>query len=897
VNARISRSFEAKGGRWRWNDGCLSFPPGSRFWLIGVFGFGFLLSVIMFSGCGGGGGGTAQAPSTPPPSMPETYAEPGAPSGPRPAPAPAKEEPKVELPENFADWSEEHFKQARKEADDRLLEAVRWLGTEAPDKDRAVEILASLLRKLPPEEAPKPKAPARPAYPGAEGYPGSYPGAEGYPGGYSETYTETYPGYPGPPGAGGPRAQAKANVPLIQAVCDALGTIATPKADEVLREVIEVKFETDHDRAAQQASLEALVGHLNPEREDLLFAILTTPEKFRPLDPKAAPRARPRYRPGAPGGYPGESSEYEVSPPEEYGGGYPGAPGYPGGPGYPGAPGMPATEKPMSALELQEAAFALLRPVASEQFRIRLARHIINPKTPQEDVDLFLPYLLEDDARNLSAQLELYAALAQDPAVRKVVERLALELSSRAMGEVLGIPKEIVDEIHFMAKARPGQPRRGPYESEYGPEYGMESTMPGPEMAPRPQMPSRPTRQESGRPSRFAQEEAGPAAAPGESRPARASQPAIQRIGDLASLDSSLLLMLAGKLWSDQVAAFLEKELGGIRSLKDKPEIVLLASTMPVGRVRTSLSRILRARWEEGPDPLEQAGILESVVFDPAYLLAVKELPRKMPKVSASPGVGGPAGVRPSLGRLRPGRGPGMPGQARPGMPPGGYPPERGMAGPEMPEPGMSEEMGYGPRGYPGTRPGRVIPGAESADPKDRAAMAWMLHSLDILRATADRLYEAARILGGGGFSLSPSEEQQKEGEAVIELPPNSKVLGQYEIDLAQVMAEKIPNFQPDPMRIRFWRLEDTTAPKTILGFFRRKLGEAEVYEQPGLTWMELRQPIPGEGLIRSIDILIDTGSGGEGGGLLGAGRGGTTPAQIDILIIETKPLAAGGAG
>jgi hypothetical protein len=173
-----------------------------------------------------------------------------------------------------------------------------------------------------------------------------------------------------------------------------------------------------------------------------------------------------------------------------------------------------------------------------------------------------------------------------------------------------------------------------------------------------------------------------------------------------------------------------------------------------------------------------------------------------------------------------------------------------------------------------------------------------MLHSLDILRATSDRLYEAARTLGGGGFSLSPTQEEQKEGEAVIELPPNSKVLGQYQIDLAQVIADRVPGVQADPMRIRFWRLEDTTAPKTILGFFRRKLGEAEVREQPGLIWIELKQPIPGEGLTRSIDILIDTGTAEQPGGFtLGAERGGTTPAQIDILIIETSSSAVGAAG
>jgi hypothetical protein len=828
--------------------------------------------------------------------MPETYTEPGAAPGPKPPAAqPPAEEKKVELPENFADWTEEHFKQARKDADKRLVDAVRWLAQEAPDKDKAVEILVSLLKKLPPEEAPKPKPQPRPAYPGAESYPGSSPEmyAETYPGAESG-----YPGYPGAPGGPGQAAQPRANEELIRAVCDALGVIATSRSDEVFQEVLAVKFETDNDRLAQQASLESLVAHLNPAREDLLFAVLTTPEKFRPVDPQAVRRTRPAT---GPGGYPGSSPEYGISAPESYGPEYPGEPGYPG---YPGRPAVQAGQKPMSAQELQEAAFALLRPVASEQFRVRLARYVADPKTPQEDFDLFLPYLLEDDARNLAAQLELFAALAEDPTVRKTVETLAVELSSRAMAEVLGIPRDVVDEMQLVARARMGRQARGPYGPGYGPEYGMESSMPpmGPgapeEMVPR--GPSRPTREGPSRPSRFGPQEPATPQAAGAARPERPAQPTVQRIGDLSEAPSELILTLAGKLWSEQAAAFLQKELGGIRSLKDNPGLILLASTMPVNQVRASLYRLLRSRWEEGPDALEQAGLLESVVFDPAYLVTLKELPRKMPKLTAGPT--GTAAPRPGLGRLRYGRRPGVPGQpgpaGQPSGPPGrpGMPPQPGMEGPSGPEEMMGP--GMGPGGQP-ARPTRVIPGAESADPKDRAAMAWMLHCQDALRATADRLYEASRSLGGGGFSLSPSAEEQKpEGAPAIELPPNAKVLGHYEIDVAQSISEKIPGLQGEPFKIRFWRLEDTTAPKTIVGFFRRKLGEMELYEQPGLMWLEMNQTVADQGIRRSIDILIDTGVAPESGGFtLGAERGGTTPAQIDILIIEVKDYLPGRAG
>lgn len=828
------------------------------------------------TGCGGGGGQTAQAPPPPPPG-PEMYMEPGAPPGPPASPPakPAEQKPKVELPEDFAQWEEEHFKQARKEGGEKLLKAVHWLGHEAPDKERAAEILTALIKKLPPEEAPKPKPQPSP-YPGAESYPGSSPEM------YAETYPGPgYPGYPGAPGGPGQRGPTKADLELIHAICDALGANGTARADQTFRDLLEAKIETDNDRVAQQATLEALVRYLNPAREELIFAVLTTPEKFRPVDPQAVRRTRPGY--GASPGYPGDM-EYGPSPPAEY------------GPGYPGAPGMAAGQKPMSAQELQEAAFQLIRPVASEEFRVRLARHVINPKTPQEDFELFLPYLLEDDARNLSAQMELLAHLAEDPNVRKVVETVAIDLSSRAMAEVLGIPRDLVDEMQALSRLRLPGGQRGPgmpgY-SEYGPGYGMEAASP-----PGPMGPTGPMEAPgAGRPSRTAQTRptrVGAADQPGMG-PRGAAQPqvTILRLSDLGSLDSRLLLSLAGKIWSPQGAAFVEKQLGSARSLKENANAVVFASTIPVESVRRSLTRVLRTSWEEGPDALEQAGILESVVFSPGYLLALKELPRKLPDMKAQ--AGAPGGVRPSLGRLRgprrpgpggPGPGPGQPGM--PGrMPEGpGFPPGReGPMGPEEMMPGGpgTVQPGMG-------RPTRVIPGAEQASPKDRAAMAWALHLLDALRATNERLYEASRTLGGGGFSLSPGEEEAAGKESAYRMPPNAKLLGHYEIDLGKAVAEKVPGVSGETFKIKYWRLEDTTAPRTILGFFRRIWGEGEEREYGGIYWVEMRLPAQEGAGARVVDILIDTGVGAEPGGFtLGAepARGGTTPSLIDILVFE----------
>jgi len=898
--------------------------------LLATVCLGILLTAVL--GCGGG----QQADSGTPMAATPTPTPPMGPPSPPPPPAPKPEQPAdqaqtKELPEDIGQWGPEEFKEARKQTHEKLAEAVEALAERTagtPEADQTAELLIALVRKLPEEERPKPTKPLRPqtspygppGYPGAPGGESAYAESTGMPpeGGYPGS--SPYSGYPGGyPGAPGQQQAATAlgvlNPDQIRAIVGALGITKSAKADEGFQQILQGKLETDNDRVAQEASLEAMVSHLTPAREDLIFAVLTSPDKFRPFDKQAGPRRqRPGY-PGAPGEYsdyygPGMESAMDAST-------YPGAyPGYPGGPGA-----GQASQKPMSAQELQEKAFELIAPVASPEFRLRLATYVASPKTPQEDFDLFAPYLLEYEPRNILAQVALYFSSGSDPELMKSVEDFLIGYSSQAMAAALGIPHDVIESTSLMLSrrsrtlaSRPGQPRAG-YPEGYGymEAPGDSSTMPtgvspedyaaargGGRPDRRPSMPpgGRPS---TGRPSRFGSPEI--SMTPGGPTPGRSSrgQPTpLEQFQSVLRLDPELPLRLAPRLWSPQVTTFIEQQLAQGRSLNDRAAIVLYASTIPLDTTRKSVYRFLQQTWQDGPGALEEAGLLDDVVTDPAFAVVLKTLPRSLPKA----GPAAPTGpVRPSLSRLRQRqRMPGQPGQ--PGSYPGapgqmrrpGFPEEVASVPPGAMEPGMLPGGGVMPGGPGGDRTrSRVIPGLENAEPRVRASAEWLYVHHDLLYLISDRLYEAARGgTFGGGFSLSPTEPQGAE-QTIIEMPPNAQVLAKYELDWSRVAQEKLAGLPADTLRVRYWRLEDPSTVRTLTGFFRRKLPSVEVRELEGVTWLEVFEDVPDSGVKRSIDILIETGESGQGGEFsLGAGpsRAGTTsgvPLRVDILCIEVK--------
>ncbi len=859
--------------------------PAAWLWLL------LLVAALAAYGCGGGdesdeGGGTSDEGAAAEESGADYEARMAAAGGPPQAAQPKEEkeaEEEAPLPEDVAEWERDHYYQAKKEGDPRLIEAVAYLGEHfagTENAESAAQLLTDLLKKSE-EPEPKPKTRRGPGsgygygYGAEMGPPPTMSGdtmyskdeesteaeeedhSEMYPEGYEEDggYGPGYPGgYPGGPGYGMPgygRQQPRGvSTNLIRAIVYALGANDTRTAWQTITQVIEGTFETDNNRVATIAALEALVAYLSTDNQGLLLRCLTAPQELRELAGAGQIRR--------PGGMP-YSGDYGAM-----------------GPGYGPGRGQGRGER-LTAEELQQTAFSLVKPAATEDLRTKLASHLANPNTPQEDVDLFGDFLRELHPDNLAGQLILYQGQAVSEESKAAIEENFLTYSSDALAGILGIP---VDKTK-REQSRRRRGRRGYGPAGYGPGYmesedhsedyeesmeedhseepsgySMPSTMDygyedqgrpgryGPMRSPSPT--GRPSRYDtrpgepSGRPSRYG----------GGQPEVTVKAPEIKKVEpDLQNPD--LPYRLARKMWEPQMVQFVESRLHQVESLQGSAEHILLASTMPVDSVRSTLHAVLQEHWEEGPRALESAGLLDIVVSDPGLLAVIKMLPRKEAKEEARP-----PGRRPTRGSY---------GRGRPTRRPTGRP-----AGPGRMGPGYSEEYEGGPEEMMGPGPPRAGAGRPAEDP----AQAWMFTSEDLLRVLCERLLAAARIRGGASGEGLP-----------LELHPDATVVAGYHVDWPAADQEKLSGVPLGAMKLHYVRLEQQARPRVVTGYYGRKLPYPETRKVEDGTWMESFRNVPDSDWKRSIDLLITArGVSGEE-----VDENEELPMTVDVLCIDIK--------
>jgi len=853
-----------------------------------------LIVAVAAYGCGGGE--QAEAPpddaategegpaiAAPPPTPPQPPAEESAEE------AQPEEQP---LPEDVSEWVKEHYYQAKKKRDPRLPEAVAYLGEHfagTDGADSAAQLLTNLLEK---SEEPEPE-PSQQRGPRRGGTPGMGSAGMGPPemgsamgpeegSGYEddgaaaateeeESYEDEYYGAEEEmpsgigsgaraPGAMGRMQTQGPNSELVEAIVRALGVNGSDTAKQTLKQVVEGKFETDDNRTATLTTVETLVAHLCPEYEELLFRCLTAPETLRELGKQgqAGPTGRPEYGSGSAGPYGGM---------------------------YPSMGGRSDTQ-PLTAEELQRHAFAMIGPVASEEFRVKLAQHLVKPDTVREDIDLFGGYLREMNPNNLAAQMVFYLDQGTDDATKQTVEENFLAYSSDALAGILGLPAEARAAAAERRSAR-GRRDRGPgvgggsagmypamgveeepvdmgsaeadamgAEQDYG---GPASTLPG-------------SFGDSGRPSRY---DAARDQSAGSRRPSRydANQPGARgaEIGqpEFQPEDPDLPYRLARHLWGSDMVKPLENRLNGVGTLEGNARLVLLASTLPVDSTRATLYQMLKRSFQDGPSALESAGLLDYVVSDPGFLTVVKMLPRK------SPEPGRPIGrTRTARGRTRSDR--------------GSSSEEMGME-PSMP-PDYEEEMS-GP-------PGRMMPGARRparAHPEAKGPEeAWMFTSEDLVRVLCERLLAAGRA--GAGTALPPPEADQPPYGLPFVLRDDAMVVGQYHLDWPGDVGDKLSGVSLGGLRLHYVRAEQTAKLSTMESYYRRqldRLGSPEIRPVQDGTWLDLVSPVPDTDWKRSIDVMCTATvpTGGE------FDKKAEMPVTMDVLCIDIKDPAPAGEG
>ena len=97
---------------------------------------------------------------------------------------------------------------------------------------------------------------------------------------------------------------------------------------------------------------------------------------------------------------------------------------------------------------------------------------------------------------------------------------------------------------------------------------------------------------------------------------------------DSGQSDPDLPYRMARQLWSTSCATVLEDALGKLDSLEGGTQLVVLAATIPVDSIRSTTLETLQEHWNDGPEQLNSAGLLQQTISDPGFLTvlnAVKE--------------------------------------------------------------------------------------------------------------------------------------------------------------------------------------------------------------------------------------------------------------------------------
>ena len=441
--------------------------------------------------------------------------------------SPKKPEPKPKRDDDVSKWKTSDYLNAKKENDRRLLEAVQYVA----DNEKTVgnEKIASLLVKLltaeEPEEKEKDDSKKTPKRRGMAG-----------------------PGMEMGMGMGMPQGQPQASRldrQTIETVITALTANDTKPAIKAIQDVVLGTLKTDDDTVATKAALIALAEDESPENEAVLFRALTEPEKLRPEEE---------------GGSPGRGARM--------------MPGMGMGRGY-GASGK------LSADELRIMVLEIVEPVASEDFRTKLAAHLLKPNMPTAVIRTLSDMLIKPHPSNVGPQLLLFQSEAPDMATKAKLAGFFTEYSETALAYLLGVWQH-AKTFDFANDKNTGDKKPAKKKQRTG--WGRVAAADNRTRAMEPGMGP------------------GPMGGYGMVGYGNRSNATLDTKQLMAS-DAEMPGRVVQKLWSPQVAGLIGAQLAQVPSLDEAGLILPLARTMPVDDVRASLYRLMQTHWQLGSRP------------------------------------------------------------------------------------------------------------------------------------------------------------------------------------------------------------------------------------------------------------------------------------------------------
>lgn len=540
--------------------------------------------------------------------------------------APGQQQPqKPARPEAFADWTKDHFEDAVRERDEKVLAAIQDRVSSRPGDSEVAVLLTGLLAVS--MENPQPANPGGGYGPGSP-YGGGYEGYEGedmeeegyrggsYPPGGAYPGAGQGPGYGAPPaGSGGPMLQSGGGSGGASSSAGGGGNTSIPPQSRWIPQ-------------------DDLKPHETPQRR-----LLTT--SGLPLDGAAvllltaspAWVQQPPQLIGAGGSYQGGSEDAER------------APGYGQGLGQQGY-GQRNQNRPgnLQDRELVTTIVSGLMQNGSQEawqtLHGLLSGQVQTPLEAVETTEIVTAELFRQYKGSAGPVQQTLLAIIDGsaplpPENRTAAVRMVAAVSTLALNKLTGFVTET-------APAQDSRQQRGGGMIGYGggTDFGSASGIGGTDYGSASGIGGTDFGSASGIGGGEDEYGAGYGAGAGPGfggGPAAGADvtsavelPAIELNGDQIGFAAALL-------WGPQVRAIVAQQLQSAASLDAAIDPLTLATSMPHAEIRHAEFSLFSRLHATGADPLVNSGVLNGAAHDPAVLLALKALPRERPSRTGAP--------------------------------------------------------------------------------------------------------------------------------------------------------------------------------------------------------------------------------------------------------------------
>lgn len=305
------------------------------------------------------------------------------------------------------------------------------------------------------------------------------------------------------------------------------------------------------------------------------------------------------------------------------------------------------------------------------------------------------------------------------------------------------------------------------------------------------------------------------------------------------------------RMWSDDFAAAIERQLLAIDTLAGGARLASLASTIPNPALRAALLRTMERHWDQGPKGFDVPVAARGMTREPGSVVVLKMLPHR----EVAKAAGGKELARPIM-----------------------------VAAPE------TESVDGGGAGRNG---GTASPWTTKTAAKlevrrrqEQTAQQWAELSRGTVAALCKQLLAIAKARQA---SAARAEWCLDDVDLPFKPHPRAAIAAAYRLDWPDDLKEKV---DPAPvLRVRYVRIEQKAQPAKVLAYYRRQLPKGDEHAIAGGLWIESLDAAGEEGNARSIDVFLTKASASVPG-LVDQEQELT----VEILTVECAPIAAKGS-